>query len=306
MTPAPDRPLVSVLLIDGGFRESFHGPESFERQGFPRELFELVWVEHGARIDPRLEAIVARNPNFHAIALDRRAPYHAGYCRNEGLRRCRGELIVYADGDVAVEEDFLQSVWDEHRRADDLAMFLYRWDEPRHLHRAGFDLQHLREVGRIDNPTNYGACLSVRRKWLVEINGWEQHPVFGSEINAHGTDVHARLRNLGLSVKWHPGIRLYHPWHPQSRTSDDPYRLQAAFTAWRLRHRSTTAFDGLDPARNTPVPPDLAAEIESLRRTIGIEHSTRFRRAAWWAHLARRGRDHARVAIARALASLRS
>jgi len=305
MTARAGIPLVTVLLIDGGFRESFHAPESFARQSFPREGYELLWVEHGERVDPRLAAILDREPGFRAITLGRQAPYHAAYCRNEGLRQSRGELIVYADGDVVVEEDFLQSVWDEHRRAEDLVLFLYRHDEPAHLHRAGWDLDHLRAVGRIDHPLNYGACMSLRRRWLMEINGWEQHPVFGSEINAHGTDIHARLKNLGLAVKWHPGIRLYHPWHPQSRTSDDPYRLQAAFTAWRTRTLGTTAYDGVDPARNSPVPADLAAEIEHLRREIEIEHATRFRRAAWWAQRARRGTDVARTAIARAVRSFR-
>ena len=45
-------PLVSVLLIDGSFRESFHAPESFGRQTFPADRFELIWVEHGNRVKP--------------------------------------------------------------------------------------------------------------------------------------------------------------------------------------------------------------------------------------------------------------
>jgi Glycosyl transferase family 2 len=299
-------PLVSVLLIDGSFRESFHAPESFGRQTFPADRFELIWVEHGDRVKPELTALAAARPNFRILTLGRREPYHSAHCRNAGLRVSRGELIVYADGDVAVEEDFLQSVWDEHRKADDLVMFLYRHDEPRHLHRDDWNLEHLRAVGRIENPLNFGACISVRRRWLVEINGWEQHPVFGSEINAHGVDVHARLKNLGLAVKWHPGIRLYHPWHPQSRTSDDAYRLQAAFSAYRARTLGCAAYDGLDPARTTPVPAELEAELDALRRRIEAENRGRFLDPGYYGRLARRTTDEARTRLARALHLLRS
>jgi glycosyltransferase involved in cell wall biosynthesis len=264
-------PVISIILIDGSFRESFHALDFFGRQTFPHEQYELIWVEYYDKVDPRLAAKAAQYPNFQIITLGRTGLYHSAYCRNAGVRASRGELIVYADGDVVVEEDFLQLIWNEHQKTDDLVIFLYRRDEPRAAHRADWDLAHLQAAGRIQHTQNYGACFSVRRQWLVEINGWEQHVVFASHFNYHGLDIYTRFKNLGLAVKWHPGIRLYHPWHPQTSTLTTFTRLQEAFSAYRAQNLVTTAYDGLDVQRNSPAPPELELQIAALRRQLALK-----------------------------------
>ena len=112
--------------------------------------------------------------------------------------------------------------------------------------------------------------MSVRKKWIVEINGWEQHPAFGSHINAHGTDMYTRFKNLGLAVKWHPQIRLYHPWHPLTDVGSFAYVVQSAFSNYRAKKLVTVAYDGLDPARTIPLPVDLEAELKPLMRRLAL------------------------------------
>ena len=46
-------PLISVIMVDGSFRESFHAIDFFGNQTF--DDFELLWVEYYDRIDPRLQ-----------------------------------------------------------------------------------------------------------------------------------------------------------------------------------------------------------------------------------------------------------
>jgi len=264
------QPLISVILIDGSFRERFHAVDAFAQQTFPPEQFEIIWVEHYDRVDPALQQRAARYSNLRIITLGRDDPYHSAYCRNAGVRESRGALIVYADGDVVPEPTALQALWDEHQKSDDLVVFLYRHDEPQAVHRDDWDLAHLQTHSKIGNTTNYGACMSVLKKWIVAINGWEQHPAFGSHINAHGTDMYIRFKNLGLAVKWHPHIRLYHPWHPLTDVGSYSYVVQSAFSTYRTKRLVTVAYDGLDPAQTTPVPADLDAIIQPLMRRLAL------------------------------------
>jgi hypothetical protein len=268
MTASP--PLISVILIDGSFRERFHAVDAFATQTFPPEQFEIIWVEHYDRVDAALAERTARYPHLRIITLGREGSYHSAYCRNAGVRASRGELIVYADGDVVPEPTALQSLWDAHQKTDDLVVFLYRHDEPQSVHRDDWDLAHLQAHAKIGNPTNYGACMSVRKKWIVEINGWEQHEAFGSHINAHGMDMYTRFKNLGLAVKWDPQIRLYHPWHPLTDVGSFAYVVQSAFSGYRARKLVTVAYDGLDPTRTMPLPADLEAELKPLMRRLAL------------------------------------
>ena len=52
--------LISVILIDGSFRERFHAVDAFANQTFPADQFEILWVEHYDRVDPALEERAAR------------------------------------------------------------------------------------------------------------------------------------------------------------------------------------------------------------------------------------------------------
>lgn len=267
-TEAQASPLISIIVVDGSFRESFHAVDFLCDQTMSAEQFELIWVEYYDQVDPQLAAKAAKYPNVRILCLDRKEPYHAAYCRNAGVLASRGQLIVYADADVVVLRDFLQRVWDEHEKCDDLVMFLYRHDVAEIDHRADWDLAHLQAVGRIRHTSNYGACISVRKQWLLAINGWEQHPVFGSHFNAHGIDMYTRFKNLGLAVKWQPHIHLYHPWHPQSGVSANAYQLQNAVSTYRARHLVTMAYDGLDPTKNVAFPPELAAQLGDLSKQM--------------------------------------
>lgn len=275
--------LISIIVIDGSFREGFHAVDYFCAQTFPAAQFELIWVEYYDQVAPELAAKAANYPNCRILCLGRSDPYHAAYCRNAGVLASRGQLIVYADADVVVMPDFLQRVWDEHQRCDDLVMFLYRHDEAQSDHRPDWDLAHLQAVSRIRHTSNYGACISVRKQWLIAINGWEQHPVFGSHFNAHGVDMYTRFKNLGLAVKWQPHIHLFHPWHPQSGVTAYAYQLQYEVSAYRARNLVMMAYEGLDPTKNIPLPPELTARLGDLATQIARRQGGLLGRATYYA-----------------------
>jgi hypothetical protein len=268
----PNHPRISIIMVDGSFRESFHAIDFFRTQTLPPSDFELLWVEYYDKIHPLLQAKLAMHPNFRAVALGNRGTYHSSYCFNAGILASKGEVLVIADADVVIERDFLEKVWHEHQTNDKMVMYVYRYDEPHRLHSAEISLENLKKTCVLKNPANYGGCLTVRKKWLLEINGYEQHPVFGTGDHANGRDVYTRLKNLGLDVRWHPQLKLYHPWHEGTLRSALALKLQQIMIDYRALNLSTAAFHGIVPFKNSDPPPMLIARIEAEK--INHSHAT--------------------------------
>lgn len=262
-------------MVDGGFRERFEPlPTWFDQTLDPGE-YELIWVEYGSSIAGPLRGLAEQYVNMTVLPLGHTGDYHSSFCFNAGIERTAGELIVIPDADVAVDPDFLQRVRDEHIRNEHLAMYIYRYDEAPQDFTGHWDLDHLRQVCTLVNPENYGGCLTVRRKWLLAINGYEQHDLFGTGFHTNGKDVAVRLKILGLDIKWHPELRLYHGWHPSTRVNAPIYQLQRIITEYRARTLAPVAFNGIDQQHDRPIPPELECRIRSASE--GGSHNVRRR-----------------------------
>lgn len=259
-------PKVSVIAVDGSFRESHHSLSLLGNQTMDKEDFEFLWVEYYRGVNPAITEAARRHENLKVITLAREGTYHSSFCFNAGIRESRGELLVIMDADLFVENDFLERVWEEHQALDRMAMYLFRYNEPEKLSGQGSGLEHLRKVSLLTNPYNYGGCLTIRKKWLVAINGYEEHQVFESGFHANGLDVYTRLKNLGLCVKWHPEIRLYHPWHPFTLTEARAYEMQKVFIEYRAKSLLTSPFRGLDPSKDSIPPQGLLEAAERASR----------------------------------------
>lgn len=261
--------LVSVVMIDGQFRESFHAVDAFCTQSLPHESYELIWVEFFDQVKPELEEKIATYPNARIVMLGHKEEiYHSSYCFNAGIGESRGEIVFIPDADVVVEPGFLEQALEEHSTNDKLVLYFYRRDEPKEMHTEDVQLERLQRVCQLSNTANYGGCISVRKSWLLAINGYEQHPVFGSGQHANGLDVYTRLKNLGLHVMWHPRLMLYHPWHPMTANplGVPTYKVQKVMINHRARSLSTRANQGLDPANDVDLSAALSDELAAAIR----------------------------------------
>ncbi len=252
-----------MVMIDGSFRERYHAVDSFCRQDMSPSEYEVIWVESYNAVSPLLREKEQQYGNFRVVTLNRTGEYHSSYCFNRGIVESRGELLVIPDADVLVERNFLRDVAEEHRQCEDLAMYIYRYNEMKEDHREDIDMNRLRAVCRLTGPTNFGGCLTVRKRWLLQINGYEQHPVFGSGFHANGADVAGRFRVLGLKIKWHPQLKLYHPYHDLTLTHmETSYNKQLRFIEWRRRKLQWLAYQGIDQARDRVLEQELVAFLE--------------------------------------------
>lgn len=254
-------PKVSVIMVDGGFRERFHTLDCFARQTLPAGDYEVIWVEYTDRLAPQ----VAERPGVRAFCLGRSdEPQVLGYAYNKGIVEARGEVLVISDGDVACGPDLLERVLAEHERCEDLVLYVLRLDQPPRHAREDWDLDYLKATCSVKHTFNYGGCTTVRRRRMLEMNGYEQLPFFAG-YHYLGGDNYIRFKNRGLKIMWHPTLRVYHPWHalpPAEKFSTVP-QMEAV-----IMRRAVTwdwlAYDGIDPARNrhydagAPIPSEWA------------------------------------------------
>ena len=246
-------------MVDGGFREKIYGAEYFSKQDFDSEQFEIIWVEYYDRVHRSL----AGHPNIKVFCLNSDGDYHPSVCFNKGIAKAQGELLIIPDADVIVKSNFLNRVWEIHQCYEKLVVYGYRYDEPRKGSISSLRFDELDKKCVLKNPINYGACLTIRKKWLETVNGYEQHPVFRSGFHANGLDLYTRFKNLGLAIQWEPQLKLYHPWHENTTVLSPDYDRQHAFVRWRQKAGSWMAVRGMDP--------ELYQEADGVERFIQNE-----------------------------------
>ncbi|MDO8123118.1 MAG: glycosyltransferase family A protein [Candidatus Hermodarchaeota archaeon] len=263
---------ISVITWDASFRESFHTVDFFRDQSFPQLEYEFIWVEYYSDVNPRLRQQMSLLENARIICLGGEGEWHAGICLNEGIKQSRGKVIVTCDGDIAVEPDFLYTVWGSHNTIDNLVLYFRRLDEPENAHELPIRLNHLEQVCQLRNPTNYGGCLTTRRKCIDYVHGYEEH-LFFAGAGAISKELYTRLKNAGFPIMWHPIKKVYHPWH--ANTLRGTYKLKRDQQLWVIRCRDLSVDylasieqAGLYSDSFTPQTKDLKSPIWSMWQKI--------------------------------------
>ena len=258
-------PSISVIMVDGSFRERFHAVGALARQTLADDAHELIWVEYFDAIRPDLQADLEKHPNSCTLKLGRGGIYHSSYCFNAGIMAATGDLVVIPDADVVVEEDFLQRILALHDNHEKLVTYCYRFNEPYEQRQEVISLDHLRGVCELTHPSNWGGCVAARKQWFVDVNGYEQHASFESGDHSNDFDMYTRFKNLGLHVCWPSEPVLYHPWHPGTLRYTFSHKLQEIVTRHRASQRTVLPYCGIDADLDREMPGDLSKRIETAR-----------------------------------------
>lgn len=270
---------ISIIMIDGSFRENLSGLDSWGQQTLEPNRYELIWVEYYSDANSAVVNKINQYNNFRLITLSQTGTYHSSYCFNAGITASKGQLIIIPDADVTVEENFLEILTQEHQQNSKLALYVHRYDEPEQHRVLEPTLNHLQAVCRLRHPNNFGACLSIRKRWLLEINGYDQHPYFGTGFHANGRDLNVRLKNLGIPIMWHPHLRLYHPWHLNTAQYSISYEVQNIIINYRELNLISKPLEGIDPSLNYQLPKTTLQKAQQLYSKLNSpsKKSTRFK-----------------------------
>lgn len=229
--------MISVITWDAGFRESYHTVDFFSRQTLDKNKFEFIWAEYYSAIRPELNEKIKAMGNGKVFCFGGEGKWHLGRCLNAAIRESKGDLIVIPDGDVVVEEGFLEEVARYHEKYKDLVLYFRRWDEPKpDAMTKNIDLSRLINNCRLLCSTNYGGCLTLSKKAFIHVNGYEEHHLF-SEAGANGMELYTRLKNAGFPIMWHPTYKIYHPWHEGTLPKDTEYKQKMDMQNWLISKR---------------------------------------------------------------------
>lgn len=251
-------------MIDGGFRENIFGAKYFSEQTMPADEYEIIWVDYYDRPHKDLN----KYSNIKVVTLNKTGEYHSSCCFNKGIELAHGTVLVIPDADQIVSENFLCNIWDIHKKYDMLVYYVHRYDEIGKGRLNSLRLNELDKKCILKNPKNYGACLTVRKKWILKINGYEMHPIFSGWFHANGLDIYTRFVNFGLAVQWDMKLKLYHPWHPSTLVPAKEYKVQKEIIEWRKSNLQYMAFQGIDNKLNIDFPKDLKNMLQNrIKRT---------------------------------------
>jgi glycosyltransferase involved in cell wall biosynthesis len=215
--------------------------DSVERQTLDKSWFEVIVADNGSR-DGSAGIIRDQPRPFRLIHIWQEARgFGMGSNRNHGVAAARADLIVMADVDVLLPENFLEAHYQRHQeqsgrvligvcyytkpgealRPDALTQnpvyplhirFKLWLDETRQAY-----LSHLSRQGRYAF-SSLGSTVhcSFHRGDFDAIGGFDE--AFDAVWGLEDTDFFYRLEQSGLTIEFFFKALVYHRWHPWART----------------------------------------------------------------------------------------
>jgi len=265
----------SIISWDCSYRNFFHLIDGLLIQDYPKEEFELIYVEQRNK-----EIANQHNHKFGLKTLEDRfnelrdkiqlrvlylnevyTPLHWGKCVNAGIKVARGEIISIMDGDQLLPSDFLKKLTKYHLRYPDAVVNIHRRcarypvgvKSYKDWLRAKIDffecldacVDKYSPLPRITG--NKGPLISARRKYWEEINGYDPHPIWSTPFARLGGDVTKRLEIAAKTQSVAlPDCFSVHPWHPNRvaplRENDEKvakfFALQERLISWSIEHNN--------------------------------------------------------------------
>lgn len=235
--------------------------------------FEVMLCDDGSGKTTR-DVVARARPKLEAagISMTHLWQENKGFrkCRllNEGIRKSRGDVLVFLDGDCIPHRDFMgdhyltraEGTYGAGRRvelskkfSDSLSVkdveggFFDRpslkllidaqWGETEHWNRTirWGRSPFIRKLLKLDRVSDLKGCnFSVFRSDIDQINGFDEgYEGYGRE----DTDIEIRLQHLGLRIRGLKGIALqYHVWHERRGfTPQNDSLLESARRTRRVR-----------------------------------------------------------------------
>ena len=232
---------------------------ALERQTYPRDLFEVVLVDDGS--EPPLGKPAATALNVKVVRQERRG-FGLARARNAGVRAAAHDVLLFLDGDVLVEKDWMAAHARWHHAVSDVVTIGHvahvRTDgiDPETIRRRRGALKelfadratrnpgiesHLARTGNLtsrrDDPFRMtsGGNLGVGRKYYELVGGYdESFTRWGFEDTEFGYRAYSRGGLLAPepdAFAWHQGV-----WSEGRDAKARSHQLQRGKAAHLIAH----------------------------------------------------------------------
>ncbi len=264
----------SIISWDCSYRNFFHLIDGMLWQRYPKEDFELIYVEQKSKevantynhslglksLEDRYNE-VRDKINIKIIYLNEpdNIPIHFGKCSNAGIELAKGEIISVIDGDLFFPPDFLEKLSDYHSKTPSAVVDIFRKDALypaavssfKDWKKASYDFYKCLNT----TPDKYGLVvdrygfggpmISAKRNLWEKTGGYDPHVIWSTNLTKAGGDHNFRMEiasgNRSVCL---PDCFAVHPWHPagirakrQEEATLKYYALLDELTQWSVDNK---------------------------------------------------------------------
>ena len=188
--------------------------EALFNQSYPKDKYEIILIDDGSTDDTKA-MIESLSPSCKFKYLRNEKRMGIPRTRNRGIRKARGEYIIFTDSDVVVIPDFIAQHMSYHKKYQDVIVngeliWVPSFKQIGKKRKSIFDLSF--------SPFDT-ANVSVARKHLLEVGGFDE------DLLAYGwqdLELGYRLRKAGVKCKKNRHALGYHYFKKKS-LSDLPF-----------------------------------------------------------------------------------
>lgn len=183
---------------------------------------ELIISDYGSD-DPGPARAVAEELGAAYVLTEGDPNWSRSRALNAGFAVSNGEVLISTDADMLFSPTSMARITEVSKLDPLSALFLQCRDLPPHLDSAavaseGVDWDRFERESRLRPRWGMGGMMAVSRAGFEAVRGFDErlHTYGGEDL-----DFAQRLRRAGYKTVWldEPGVRMYHMWHPSSRTA---------------------------------------------------------------------------------------
>jgi glycosyltransferase involved in cell wall biosynthesis len=181
--------------------------DSLESQSVDRSAFEVIVVDNGSDTLPNLT--IDRHPNVRLLKEAQPGP---GLARNRGVEAARGDILCFIDADCRADRRWLECATSALASAPASTVLggdvrIWRSDATRFGAIEAYESVFAYRFKMYIEKQGYSGTgnLAVRRADFAKVG-----PFRGLEV-AEDTDWGARARAAGMTIRYEPGMIVYHP-----------------------------------------------------------------------------------------------
>jgi len=177
-------------------------------QDHPKDQYEIIVVDDGST-DATQEMVKSKMGSKVDLRYLYQKQCGPHFARNLGIKKARGEIIIFVDSDIFTTPNFITEHVRFHRKFGDVVVS-GPTVRTHNVDNVFTDINR-RKVKKIlfdfSGPSFITSNLSVKRKFLISAGGFdEEFTGFGW----HDWELGLRLRKLGLKAKRNINAIVYH------------------------------------------------------------------------------------------------
>jgi len=177
-------------------------------QDYPKDQYEIIVVDDGSTdtTEKMVESKMGSEVSLRYLYQKQRGPHFA---RNLGIKKARGEIIIFVDSDIFTASNFISEHVKFHQKFGDVVVSgpTVRTDRLDNVFADANRRKTKKLLFDFSGPSFITANLSVKRKFLIRAGGFdEEFTGFGW----HDWELGLRLKKLGLKAKRNINAIVYH------------------------------------------------------------------------------------------------